>query len=406
MKPTVEYFAFVVDRNGIHPSPRKVQAIHEVQVPENPTVLKSFLGMVNYYRRFIPDMATLAHPLNGLLPEKIPWQWTKQCQEAFLKLKRILQSAPLLAHYDPKKPVRLAVDASSFGLGAVLSHISEDGEEKPIAFASRTLSQSERNYSMIEKEALAIIFGVKKFHQYLFGRRFTLLTDHKPLTYILGPKLGIPALAASRLQRWPIQLAAYTYDMEYRASKYHGNADALSRLPRETTEEADDWSMEGDQINRVQIERIPIITASRIREATRGDPVLSHVLHFVLHGWPAEENTPEELRYYPAKREEFTVEDGCLLRGNRVLIPSKYQQVLSELHLNHPGMVRMKSLARLQVWWPNLDSDIEQTVRDCSDCQANRCKTPLKVNNPWIWPTRPWQRFMWISLVLLMGEWS
>ena len=127
-------------------------------------------------------------------------------------------------------------------------------------------------------------------------------------------------------------------------------------------------------------------------EATRGDPVLSRVLHFVLHGWPAEENTPEELRYYCAKREEFTVEDGCLLRGNRVLIPSKYQQVLSELHLNHPGMVRMKSLARLQVWWPNLDSDIEQTVRDCSDCQANRCKTPLKVNNPWIWPTRPWQR--------------
>ena len=134
------------------------------------------------------------------------------------------------------------------------------------------------------------------------------------------------------------------YDVEYRASKYHANADALSRLPRKTTEEADDWSMEGDQVNRVQIERIPI-TASRIKGATRADPVLSRVLRFVLHGWPAEENTPEELRYYRAKREEFTVEDGCLLRGTRVLIPSKYQQeVLSELHLNHPEMVRMKSL--------------------------------------------------------------
>ena len=273
IKPSVEYFAFVVDRDGIHPSPRKVQAIEEVPVPENPTELKSFLGLVNYYHRFVPDMATLANPLNRLLVENIPWKWSKQCQEAFQKLEGILQSAPLLSHYDPKKSVQLAVDASSFGLVAVLSHVSSH-----------------------------------------------------------------------------------------------------------------------DQVNRVQIERTPI-TATRIREATRGDPVLSRVLHYILHGLPADENTPEELRFYRAKREEFTVEDGCLLRGTRVVIPSRYlQEVLSELHLNHPGMVRMKSLAQLHVWWPNLDSDIEQTVRDCSDCQVNRCRAPLKVSNPRIWPTRPWQR--------------
>ena len=114
-------------------------------------------------------MTTLAHQLNRLLAENTPWKWSKQCQEAFVKLKGILQSVPLLAHYDPKRAVRLAVDSSSFGLGAVLSHVSEDGEEKPIAFAMRTLFSSEQNCSMIEKEALAIIFGVKKFHQYLFG---------------------------------------------------------------------------------------------------------------------------------------------------------------------------------------------------------------------------------------------
>ena len=166
-------------------------------------------------------MATLAHPLNRLLVENITWKWSKQCQEAFVKLKGILQSAPLLAHYDPRKVVRLAADSSSLELGAVLSHVSEDGEEKPIAFASRTLSSSEQNYSMIEKEALAIIFGVQKFHQYLLGRRFTLLTDHKPLTHILGLKRGIPVLADSRLQRWSILLAAYTFDIEYRASHNH-----------------------------------------------------------------------------------------------------------------------------------------------------------------------------------------
>ena len=392
MKPSVEYFAFVVDRHEIHPSPRKVQAIQEVPVPENPTELKSFLGLVNYYRKFIPDMSTLVNPLNRLLAHDVPWGWTQDCQEAFQKLKEALLNSPLLAHYDPNQPVRLAVDASSYGLGAVLSHVSDDGEERPITYASRTLSSGEQNYAMIEKEALAIVFGIKKFHQYLFGRRFTLLTDHRPLTLLLGPKRGISVLAASRLQLWSIQLSAYLYDIEYRASKNHANADALSRLPRKTVEEPDDWTLEADQVNRVQMERVPV-TATQIREATRGDPVLSRVVYCILHGWPAEDSIPEELKIYYTKQDEFTVEDGCLLRGTRVVIPAKYRAaVLSELHLNHPGMVRMKSLARLHVWWPSLDHDVEQTVRDCGDCQANRSRSPLKVNNPWIWPTRPWQR--------------
>ena len=377
---------------SIHPSPRKVQAIQEVPEPQNATVLKSFLGLVNNYRKFIPDMSTLVHPLNRLLMFDTAWAWTETCQVAFKTLKELLLNSPLLAHYDPNKPVRLAVDASSYGLGAVLSHVFDDGEEKPIAYASRSLSASEQNYSMIEKEALAIVFGIKKFHQYLFGRRFSLLTDHRPLTLLLGPKRGIPVLAASRLQRWAIQLSAYQYDIEYRASKDHANADALSRLPRKTVEEPDDWSIEADQVNRVQIELAPI-TVSQIREATRGDPVLSCAMYYILHGWPGEKCIPDELKIYYNKQDEFTVEDGCILRGTRAVIPTKFQAaVLSELHLNHPGMVRMKSLARLHVWWPSLDHDVEQTVRDCHACQANRCKSPEKVNNPWIWPTRPWQR--------------
>ena len=123
MKPTVEYFAFVVDRYGIHPSPRKVQAIQEVPEPQSATELKSFLGLVNHYHKFIPDMSTLVHPLNRLLMFDAPWAWTETCQVAFKKLKELLLNSPLLAHYDPNKPVWLAVDASSFGLGAVLSHV-------------------------------------------------------------------------------------------------------------------------------------------------------------------------------------------------------------------------------------------------------------------------------------------
>ena len=166
--------------------------------------------------------------------------------------------------------------------GAVLSHVSDDGEEKPIAYASRSLSASEQNYSMIEKEALAIVFGIKKFHQYLFGRHFSLLTDHRPLTLLLGPKRGIAVLVAFRLQRWAIQLSAYQYDIEYRASKDHANAHALSRLPRKTVEEPDDWSIEADEVNRVQMEQAPI-TVSNLRGRTWGSSPLScDALYFVL----------------------------------------------------------------------------------------------------------------------------
>ena len=134
-------------------------------------------------------------------------------------------------HYDSALPLYVATDASAYGVGAVISHIYPDGTEYPIAYASHTLTPSEKNYSQIEKEALSLVFGIKKFHYYVYGRPFTLVTDTKPLSAILGTKKGIPVLAASRLQRWAILLSAYDYKIEFRSTKQHMNADALSRLP-------------------------------------------------------------------------------------------------------------------------------------------------------------------------------
>ena len=145
-------------------------------------------------------------------------------------------------------------------------------------------------------------------------------------------------------------------------------------------------------MNRLQVARVPV-DARLLREETSRDPILSRVVHFTLNGWPGKEEVPDNLRRYYRKRNELTVEDVCLLRGTRVVIPAKYQEsVLAELHLNHPGIVRMKALARLHVWWPTLDTDIEQLVRSCEICQTSYGKAPSTTDNPWIWPHRPWQR--------------
>ena len=152
----------------------------------------------NYYGKFVPNLASLLHPMYELLKANQRWVWSKVCEEAFSQAKNHLVEAPVLVHYDPKYPIRVAVDTSNYGIGAVLSHTYPDGSEQPIAFASRTLSSQERNYPQVENEALSLIFGIRKFHKYVYGQKFTVFTDHRPLTAILGPKTGIPTLAAAR----------------------------------------------------------------------------------------------------------------------------------------------------------------------------------------------------------------
>ena len=158
------------------------------------------MRLLQYYGKFVPNLSTLVGPLNSLLQKNQPWKWTKECEKAFEDAKEALSSSSVLVHYNPNLPLCLATDASSYGVGAVIiSHVFANGDEHPIAYASRSLTASEKNYSQLEKEALSIVFGIKKFHQYLYGRLFTLYTDHKPLTTILGPNQGVPPIAAARL---------------------------------------------------------------------------------------------------------------------------------------------------------------------------------------------------------------
>ena len=223
----VEFLGHHISKDGIRVLPDKAEAIAEAPAPTNVTQLRSFLGLLNYYGKFIPNLSTTLHPLNALLRANTKWNWSPECAKAFQEAKDHLTSARVLTHYDPDLPIAMAADASAYGVGAVISHVFPDGSERPVAFASRTLHASERNYSQLDKEALSLVYGVKKFHQCLYGRKFTLITDHQPLTSILGPKKGIPSLAAARLQRWAVLLSAYDYVIRYKSTHSHGNADGL-----------------------------------------------------------------------------------------------------------------------------------------------------------------------------------
>lgn len=389
MKRSVQYLGHRIDATGLHATDDKLKAITEAPSPKNIQELRSFLGLINYYGRFIPNLSSLLHPLNQLLKRESPWRWSKECEQAFKTAKSKLITPNVLVHYDSSLPLRLAGDASAYGVGAVISHVMKDGTERPIAFASRTLLPSERNYSQIEKEALSLIFGVVKFHTYLYGRRFTLVTDHKPLTTILGPKRGIPPMAAARLQRWAIKLSAYTYDIKFRSTSEHSNVDGLSRLPLNHVG-TEGYSLEPALFNICQLESLPV-TATQLATATRKDSTLSKVLRYTLKGWPSE--VPPDVSPFFSRRDELTVENGCILWGSRVLIPEKLRErMLKELHRDHPGICKMKGIARSYLWWPGLDKNIEELVKSCTQCQSVKKAPPVAPLHPWLWPTRVFQR--------------
>lgn len=382
----VQCLGFKVNANGISPSEDKTKAIHDAPEPKNKEELQSFLGLLNFYNRFLQDKATLAEPLHRLIHKDAVWCWKKEHANAFRKLKALLQSDMVLTHYNEKKQLVLACDASSYGVGVVLAH-RENGIERPIAFASRTMGVSERNYSQFDKEALSIVFGVKHFHQYLANRKFTIVTDHRPLLGIFNVDKQIPVILSPRMKRWCLILSNYDYQMEYREGKKHCNADCLSRLP--LSEIGDEPAPPGE-ILLLEGFNNPPIRPEKIKIASRKDPVISRVFRFVLHGWP-QENLCGDLSAFVSKRTELSTHNGCLLWGSRVVIPSVLRaDVLKLLHANHPGISAMKACARSYVWWPNLDKDIELCVQSCLNCQQNRKdpkKAPVqsaeKSTNPW-----------------------
>jgi hypothetical protein len=226
LRKEVSYLGHVISENGVLPDETKTKVIYEFPSPQTVKQLRSFLGLMSYYRRFIQGFSKLAAPLHKLLKKDAIYEWTDEQERAFRSLKSKLTSPPILRYPDYSRRFILTTDASNEGLGAVLSQ-GEIGKDLPVAFASRSLNKAERNYSTTEKELLAIVWGVRYFRPYLYGTKFTVVTDHKPLMWIMRVKDP-----GSRLLKWRIKLEEYDYDIVFKTGASSTNAEALSRINR------------------------------------------------------------------------------------------------------------------------------------------------------------------------------
>ena len=310
-----------------------------------------------------------------------------------MKTLRLLKSPPVLGHFDPKLPVILACDASPVGLGCVLSQQTRQGE-RSIAFYSRTLNDTEKRYSQTDREGLAVVAGVKRFHYYLAGRPFSIRTDHKPLLGLIGENKPLPLMASPRVIRWALMLGAYDYHLEFVPGVKQAHCDALSRLPVPTSAPSPSEKVPSETVHLMEFLDASPVTADQIRRWTSRDPTLSVVMQYVREGWPSDnEVLSPTFRPYRARKAELSVHDGCLLWGSRVVVPPQGRpNILKLLHDGHCGESRTKSLARMYVWWPNLDEDITAVSQRCEKCQANRASAPETPLHPWVWPSKPWER--------------
>lgn len=349
---SISYLGYVISEEGVHTCPSKLKAILNTPTPSNVGELRSFIGMIMYYSKFIKNLSTMLAPLYELLKVGSKYVWSSQCHRAFDSVKKVLTSSEVLMHYSPELPLVLTADASSVGVGAVLSQVTAAGE-RPVAYASRSLTTAERNYAQNDREALAIVYGIRKYHQYSYGRKFILRTNHKPLTYIFGNKVGIPVMSASRLQRWAVLLSGYNYDIEYVSSK-NNCADALSRLPAKLIK--DTMVKEVTYVNFD--EKFLPLTNYDVSKATSRDVILSKIKIYIESGWPNFCNS-DELKPFFVRRNELYIEGGCIMWGYRMIIPQSLKQiVLKQLHCSHMGIVKTKSWARSYVWWPRIDDDV------------------------------------------------
>ena len=382
-QPEINVFGHIVSANGIRPDPKKIDAITQAPHPKCASEVRSFLGLTNYCSRYIPNYSTITQPLRELTKSNATFKWNEAEETAFQKLKTI-SSAPVLAHYNLNAPTKLVVDASPWVVGAILLQQQLDTNYRPVAHGSRSLTNTEVKYGHIEKEALPLVYGCEHFHMYLYGRKFELETDHKPLEYILQPKASKPPPA--RIERWQLRWQEYDFNVVYRPGSQN-LVDSLSRLtPRQQPPNRNNCA--DRYVNLLTQHMSPrAIDTEEIRSASTSDPELQLVRKCIM------DNTLHKLpSAFKGISSEICVTNDIVLRGTRIVLPKALRsRAMKIAHEDHAGVTRCKHRLRSKLWWPGMDRDIETHVKCCHPCEVTSQPSPPTPIHSTPLPNGPWE---------------
>lgn len=400
-KCKIEFYGMTFSEAGMEPSPKRLEALLQMTTPQTPEEVQSLLGMVTYSSRFIPNFSTIAEPLRRLTHQDTKFVWRTEQQQAFDKLKQHLAEQPVIAYFDVNRQTEIVVDASPVGLGGILAQFDEEGLGRVVAYASRSLTDVERRYAQIEREALAVVWACERFHVYIYGspQPIIVVTDHKPLLHMYGnPNSKLPM----RIERWSLRLQPYDIVLRYRRGK-ENPADYLSRHPLEDVEATSrEQQIAEEYINFVALHAIPkAMTQQEVLKETKEDPTLSMVKELIKSGKWYMINKPafvksdvdfKSLQSYGKLSGELSLtQEGLVLKGSRIALPDSLQKRAVELaHEGHQGVNKTKSLLREKVWFPGIDMMVKERVGRCVPCQATfdpRQREPLQMSKL---PERPW----------------
>ena len=380
----VSFYGHIISEDGIKPTDSIVEAILSFTEPINKKEVRSFLGLVNYLGIFINNLSTINAPLRKLIKENTRWNWGTKEKAAFHKLKTIVTSDLCITHFNPARETILITDAGKEGLGAILAQKQDNDCIKPISYASRSLTKQEMKYSQTEREALGVVWACEHYHLYLYGKPFTILSDHEPLKILYSPK-GKPS---PRILRWGLRLQSYEFKIEYIKGKMNP-ADILSIKPLQTCK---DIEIEMEKyINSIIAYSTPkAVSISDIVQHSINDKIIQKVINCLSNDvW---ENSKDINDYYKI-RSELSFKSGVLMKNEQLVIPESLQdKILSASHEYHLGIVRTKALLRQKVWWPKMNKQIENMVLNCTACisVSNPKKEPMGHNSVPI--EKPWQK--------------